>query len=56
LIFSDDGVGNSFENKSDKALGLYLVNMLVMQIDGTMEIIDSPGLSYDISFKDDKKI
>jgi two-component sensor histidine kinase len=56
LIFSDDGFGNSCATKSKNSLGLYLVNMLVMQIGGTLKIIESPGLTYEICFKDNLKI
>jgi two-component sensor histidine kinase len=53
LRVADDGVGiptglDIFKNKS---LGLKLVNSLVKQVDGKLEVESSAGMAFSISFR-----
>lgn len=56
LIVADDGTGPGFESYSDltrgEKLSLDLVNSLVKQLDGTMEILKDNGTTYKIIFKE----
>ncbi|WP_172633400.1 PAS domain S-box protein [Methanosalsum zhilinae] len=53
LQVSDDGVGISsdFDIESSNSLGLRVVNMLIQQLQGTIERYDSNGTDYVIRFK-----
>ena len=50
LLIKDDGVGipDSFDIKTAKGFGLSLVNILVQQMNGSLEIIKSGGTEYRI--------
>jgi PAS domain S-box-containing protein len=52
LAFADDGVGlpSGFQIEKSKTLGMSLVNNLVHQLDGKMEIMAGPGTRYVITF------
>jgi PAS domain S-box-containing protein len=53
LRVADDGVGIplDFDTPNAKSLGLQLVNSLVRQLDGTMELESANGTSFCISFE-----
>jgi len=53
LRVADDGVGIplDFDTLNAKSLGLQLVNSLVRQLDGTMELESAKGTSFCISFE-----
>lgn len=52
LAFSDNGVGlpPGFHVEESKTLGMSLVNNLVRQLDGKMEITTGPGTRYLVTF------
>ncbi len=52
LKISDDGVGlpDSFSLDSTSSLGMFIVKLLVEQLDGTLEISREPGTSFRIRF------
>jgi PAS domain S-box-containing protein len=52
LTVSDDGVGipAALDLSTTKSLGMTIVNDLVSQLDGTLEIIRQPGATYRIQF------
>lgn len=54
LIISDNGAGfpDDIDFKNTESLGLQLVNNLVEQIDGTIELDSNDGTKFTISFKD----
>ena len=54
LIIRDDGVGfpDDLDYKNTSSLGLILVNSLVNQIDGTMELDRSHGTKFIIRFRE----
>ncbi len=54
LIIEDDGVGlpDSFDFKNLNSLGLQLVNILVDQINGNIELKNESGTKYTIKFMD----
>ncbi|WP_269851597.1 sensor histidine kinase [Methanosarcina horonobensis] len=54
LTVGDNGIGfpESFDFKNISSLGLQLVNTLVDQIGGSIEIENGPGMKYKILFKD----
>ena len=55
LIVSDDGVGFPEEmdfNKTESSLGLKLVNSLIKQLDGSIELDRSQGTKFTIKFKE----
>jgi two-component sensor histidine kinase len=54
LIVSDNGKGISddIDFKESESLGLQLVNTLVEQIDGTIELDKSQGTEFIITFKE----
>lgn len=51
LRVSDNGPGISPDNQPKNSLGHLLIDEFVKQLQGTMEIISSPGTSYLISIK-----
>jgi two-component sensor histidine kinase len=53
MDFSDNGVGlpQSFDLKNTSTLGLRLINSLVAQLDGTVELDSSAGVKFHIVFK-----
>lgn len=55
LIIEDNGPGipKNLEVKKAKSLGLRLVNRLVKQLHGTLEVISEEGTRFEIFFKDD---
>ena len=54
LNISDDGVGfpDNIDYKNTESLGLQLVNNLVNQIDGTLELDGKNGTTFKIVFKE----
>jgi PAS domain S-box-containing protein len=54
LIIMDDGIGlsNDFELENINSLGLQLVNSLIHQLDGEMEIDHDQGTKFIITFKE----
>lgn len=54
LIVSDDGVGfpEDLDFRNTGSLGLKLVNTLVLQLDGTIELDRSQGTKFTIKFKE----
>ena len=54
LIFNDNGVGlpKDFDIKNPKKLGLKLINTLVEQLEGVLELETSRGTEYKIIFKE----
>jgi PAS domain S-box-containing protein len=57
LILKDDGVGmsESIDFRNTKSLGLQLVNSLVEQLDGQIELSRKEGTEYTIIFSVDEK-
>jgi two-component sensor histidine kinase len=53
LIVEDNGVGlpETSSMDSEKSLGLYIVRLLVEQLDGTVNIIRNNGTSFHIRFR-----
>ena len=53
LIIRDNGVGlpATFSIDSEKSLGMFIVKLLVEQIEGTLEINSQNGTSFAINFK-----
>ena len=56
LVVSDDGVGlpNELDFKKTNTLGLKLVDSLVNQVDGEIELDKSHGAEFTIIFEDSK--
>jgi two-component sensor histidine kinase len=57
LKVSDNGIGitqNEIEEKRKNSLGLQLIETLVTQLEGSLEIDSNSGTSFIIKFKDDK--
>jgi len=54
LTVSDDGVGfpEDLDFQKTETLGLQLVNMLIKQLDGTIELDRSHGTEFKINFKE----
>jgi two-component sensor histidine kinase len=54
LVVSDNGPGlkNDFNYKKAKSLGLRLVNRLVRQLQGTLNLNNTKGANFEILFKD----
>jgi two-component system, sensor histidine kinase PdtaS len=54
LLFSDNGKGlpPNFRENSENSLGLELIEMLVQQLNGTLEIKDYEGAQFVISFEE----
>ncbi|MCH2224670.1 MAG: PAS domain S-box protein [Crocinitomicaceae bacterium] len=52
LIISDNGIGLNNKKKNVQSLGLEIVEALIDQINGTIEITSNEGLKYVISFKE----
>ncbi len=52
LVVEDNGIGlpNEPDPASDKSVGLYIVHLLVEQIEGTIEIVRNQGTSFRIRF------
>jgi two-component system, sensor histidine kinase PdtaS len=51
LLVRDDGTGVSVEPAAKKTLGMELVQQLVLQIRGVLQVQNNLGLSYNILFK-----
>jgi two-component sensor histidine kinase len=53
LVVEDNGVGLPVTSSmdSEKSLGLYIVRLLVEQLDGTVEIVRGKGTSFRIRFR-----
>jgi two-component sensor histidine kinase len=53
LIFKDDGIGlpTNYKELSTQSLGLELIDMLVLQLNGTVDIKNSDGVLFDIAFE-----
>ena len=53
LLISDNGVGlpESFSMDSEKSLGMFIVKLLVQQLDGTIDISRNNGTAFTIRFK-----
>ncbi|MFZ1292040.1 MAG: histidine kinase dimerization/phosphoacceptor domain -containing protein [Melioribacteraceae bacterium] len=58
LTISDNGVGlpADFEKRTSKSLGFQLINSLVNQIEGTVQINNKVGTEYVINFIDRNKV
>jgi two-component sensor histidine kinase/HAMP domain-containing protein len=56
LAVSDNGIGipENIEEKKKNSLGLQLIETLVAQLEGTLEIDLSSGAAFTIKFKDDR--
>jgi two-component sensor histidine kinase/ligand-binding sensor domain-containing protein len=56
LVVGDNGIGipEEAEEKKKNSLGLQLIDTLVAQLDGTLEIDLSSGTAFVIKFKDEK--
>lgn len=52
LIAGDNGCGNLSPSDSSISIGLELVRLLVMQLDGEIEKLDRPGSFYKITFEE----
>jgi two-component sensor histidine kinase len=54
LMIKDNGVGlpESFSMDSEKSLGMFIVKLLVEQLDGTIEISRIQGTAFTIHFRD----
>ncbi len=54
LIVSDNGVGlpEDAETSGEATFGFQLINLLVQQLDGELNIIRSPGTTFEIIFPD----
>lgn len=53
LVIRDNGIGlpESFSLESDKSLGMFIVRLLVEQLDGKIEISRQNGTSFSIRFR-----
>jgi two-component sensor histidine kinase len=53
LVIKDDGVGlpDNFSLDSEKSLGMFIVKLLVEQLDGEIEISRENGTSFTIRFR-----
>jgi PAS domain S-box-containing protein len=53
LVLSDNGVGlpENISMESEDSLGLYIVNLLVEQLDGKVEIVRHQGTTFNIHFR-----
>lgn len=51
LRFSDNGVGMSLVNENSKSIGLEIVSLLVMQLNGKIKRYYEKGTLYSIEFK-----
>ena len=53
LIIKDNGVGlpDSFSLDSEKSLGMFIVRLLVEQLDGKIEISRRNGTTFTIRFR-----
>ncbi|MBK7104876.1 MAG: HAMP domain-containing protein [Ignavibacteriae bacterium] len=58
LIISDNGIGlpADFEKRTSKSLGFQLINSLVNQIEGSIQINNKVGTEYVINFIDRNKV
>ncbi|MDZ4165779.1 MAG: hypothetical protein U1C55_11695, partial [Smithellaceae bacterium] len=58
IIFEDNGLGfpEGLDFRHTETLGLQLVNMLVAQLDGSIEMVRNGGTSYLITLKTGKEI
>lgn len=54
LSFSDDGIGIDFDQKSADSFGYKLIDTLLEQLDGEMEINNKNGTQLDFKFNDYK--
>lgn len=54
LIIDDNGIGfpDNLDFKNTESLGLELVNLLVNQLDGTIELYKKEGTQFNIKFKE----
>ena len=54
LIIKDNGVGvpKDFDIQNPKKLGLQLLNTLVEQLEGTIELVQNKGTTFKITFKE----
>jgi two-component sensor histidine kinase len=54
LIISDDGIGlpDDVNLEESKTLGLQIINNLIKQIDGTIEINSNHGTQFKIKFQE----
>jgi PAS domain S-box-containing protein len=52
LVYKDDGIGlpDGLDPKKTETLGLHLIRSLVEQLEGSVEIVNHPGLQYTIIF------
>jgi two-component sensor histidine kinase len=54
LVIKDDGTGlpAGFTMESDKSMGMFIVKLLVDQLDGKIEIINGKGTTFMIYFRE----
>ena len=54
IIIQDNGVGFApgFDVQQTESLGLQLVNLLVQQLEGDLEIIQNQGITFKLSFSE----
>ena len=52
ILIGDNGIGfpNGFSLKNNNSLGVELIDSLIEQIDGTVEVINKAGAYYKITF------
>ncbi|MDZ4171273.1 MAG: histidine kinase, partial [Methanobacteriaceae archaeon] len=57
LTVKDDGVGipKDFDIEKSDSLGMQLITNLTQQLDGELEIIKSPGATFNIKFPEREK-
>ena len=57
IVISDNGIGfpKDLDFKNTESLGMQLVNLLVGQLDGTINLIRKGGTTFNIVFKEQKK-
>ncbi len=51
LMYTDNGIGYNANNKENNFKGLDLVHLLVLQLNGTIEKLNTTGTQYKIKFK-----
>ncbi|MBF0516163.1 MAG: hypothetical protein HQK97_03445, partial [Nitrospirae bacterium] len=57
MVVADNGVGfpSDIDFRQTKSLGLYIVNILVKQINGTIELDTTHGSKFIINFENNNK-
>jgi two-component sensor histidine kinase len=52
LKIGDNGVGSTTTIKNSNSIGLEIVSLLVKQLNGKIQLLNSPGTNYKITFKE----